>query len=91
MFVVSGLSNDFFRSYLSNRSQFISLCNTKSHEEEIIYVVLQGSVVGPVVFNLYLNNVVNVSNKFNYVFADDIKILFSYKTTNNVENIVNIE
>ena len=42
-------------------------------------------------FNLYINDVVNVWNKFKYVLFADDTILISCKTTNNVENIVNVE
>ena len=78
----------FLRSHISIRSQCVSLCNVQSHEES----VPQGSVLGLIHFNLYINNFVNVSNKFQYVlFANDTNILFSCETINNVEDLLNIE
>ena len=59
---VRDMSGDFLRSYLSNRSQFVSLGNMKSHEKGIVCGVTQGSVLGPVLLNLYINDIVNVSN-----------------------------
>ena len=63
---------------LSSRSQFVSLSNIKSHKKGIVCGKPQGVVLGPVLFNLYINDIVNVLNKFKYVlFADDTKILYS--------------
>ena len=82
----------FLGSYTSNRSQFVPLCNKKSIEDEIICTVPQGSVFGLILFNLYINDIVNGWNTVKYVlFADDTNILLWCKTTNNIENIVNIE
>ena len=48
--------------------------------------------IGPIMFHLYINDNVNISDKFKYVlFADETNIFFSWETTNNVENIDNIE
>ena len=89
---VRGVSGEFLRSYLSNRSQFVSLGNMRSHKKSIVCGVPQGSVLGPVLFNLYINDIVNVSNKFKYVlFADDTNILYSGEESETVENIVNKE
>ena len=57
----------------------------------IICSVPERLVIGPILFSLYIDDTVNVSNKFKYVFAEETIILFSCKTTNNVENIINIE
>ena len=54
---------DFMRSYQCNRSHFVSLGNMNSDEKGIVYGVPQGSVLGPFFFSLYMNSIVNVSNK----------------------------
>ena len=52
----------------------------------------QESVLGPILINLYINDIVNVSAKHKFVlFADDTNILYSSKEIENVENTVNIE
>ena len=54
--------------------------------------VLQGSVFELFLFNLFINDIINISNKFKYMLlADDTNMLCSMKTADNVENIVNIE
>ena len=68
------MSGDFLRSYLLNRSQFVFLNNVRSHEQEIVYDVPQGSVLGPILFNIYVNDIVHVHDKFKFVlFADNTK------------------
>ena len=45
---VRGVSGEFLRSYLSNRSQFVPLGNMRSHKKSIVCGEPQGSVLGPV-------------------------------------------
>ena len=53
---VRGLSKDWFQSYLKNRKQFVSVNNSTSNTKEITTSVPQGSVLGPLLFPLYINN-----------------------------------
>ena len=87
-----GVSGDFLRSYISDRSQYVSIYNSNSSVNNVMCGVPQGSVLGPILFNLYINDIVNVSDKLRFVwFADDTNILYSSKEIENVENTVNIE
>ena len=47
-----GIAKEWFLSYLSNRRQFTSIGNTNSEEETISCAVPQGSVLGPLIFNV---------------------------------------
>ena len=69
---IKGTALKWFESYLSNRSQYVIYDNTKSQQSPLFTGVPQGSVLGPLLFLIYMNDVSNASDKFNSVlFADD--------------------
>ena len=70
------VSNDWFKSYLSNHSQYVSINGYYSGLPTINCGVPQGSVLGPLLFLLYINDL-NQTTKFCKVhhFADDTNLL----------------
>ena len=56
MIGIRGISNNLFNSYLSNRKQFVAINGCDSELAEINYGVTLGSVLGPLLFLLYINN-----------------------------------
>ena len=73
---IRGVSNDWFKSYLSNRSQYVSINGYETGLATINCGVPQGSVQGPLLFLLYINDL-NQAIKFCKVhhFADDTNLL----------------
>ena len=55
---IYGVSGEFLRSCLSNRSQFVSLHNVDSPRENSVCGVPQESVLGLILFNLYIRDIV---------------------------------
>ena len=69
---IRGAPLDFFKSYLCNRKQYVHCNNTSSYTTTIDYGVPQGSVLGPLLFIIYVNDIVNaVDGKMIRLFADD--------------------
>ena len=59
---IRGNSFKWFQSYLSNRSQYVMYDNQKSKTQYINCGVPQGSILGPLLFIIYMNDICNVSN-----------------------------
>ena len=73
---ITGTANDWFQSYLSNRQQFVHFENTKSNMMQISTGVPQGSILGPLLFLIYMNDIHEASNKFHSVlYADDTSLI----------------
>ena len=74
---VQNTSLNLFKSYLSERSQFVSIGGMSSPIRTINMGVPQGSILGPLLFIIYINDLHMASDKFNYinVYADDITLI----------------
>ena len=81
---------EWFKNYLNNRNQYVSHNNCKSDLKYIVCGVPQGSILGPLLFILYVNDIIYTSNVLDCVlFADDTTILYSHKDMNSKINIIN--
>ena len=82
---IRGLANDWICSYLNNRSQFVSYDGINSDKQIIKCGVPQGSILGPLLFLVYINDLASVSNQlFMYMFADDTNV---FAVDNNIQTL----
>ena len=89
---IRGVSQQWLRSYLSNRFQYVEINKTKSHFRRVTCGVPQGSVLGPKLFILYLNDICTVSTKLKFVmFADDTNVYCSGEDLKEVLRTVEVE
>ena len=77
---IRGIANDWFRSYLTARKQRVKLDGEKSNYLDITCGVPQGSILGPLLFLLYINDMNKaVKNSIIHHFADDTNLLCKEK------------
>ena len=89
---VRGIALEWFRSYLNNRKQCVDINGSRSSLRTITCGVPQGSILGPLLFILYMNDIVRVSTIMKFVlFADDTNLLLHDTNLNNLIVNANIE
>ena len=71
---IRGVPNYWFANYLSNRKQFTEINNCKSALTNVSTGVPQGSILGPILFLLYINDIHNCTLLNLLSFADDTTI-----------------
>lgn len=75
-----GVFLDLLRSYLQFRSQIVVIDNKISASKPLNSGVPQGSILGPLLFILYINDIVNISTSAKFViYADDTTLFFTAK------------
>ena len=81
----------WFSSYLSKRKQFVSVNGSTSDYLEVSCGVPQGSVLGPLLFLIHINDLPSVSKVLSfYVFADDTNIFNCSRDLTTLQKLMNL-
>ena len=89
---IRGIAKEWFASYLSNRQQFVSLNNIKSDLYSVTCGIPQGSVLGPLLFLLYINDFNKCSELLDFhLFADDSNLFYKHKNLLTLQANINME
>ena len=89
---IRGLANEWFKSYLSNRKQYVSINGYDSNLADVKFGVLQGSVLGPLLFLIYINDL-NQALKFCKIrhFGDDTNLIHFSKSVYGLNKYNNLD
>ena len=91
-FSIRGVINSWFRSYLTDRKQTTEVNNVVFEAETTLCGVPEGSVLGPLLFLLYINDIYKSSSLFAfYQFADDTSIILANNNLKELEKLINRE
>ena len=86
---IRGNTLAWFHSYLCNRHQFVYYNNCSSDLYNVKCGVPQGSILGPLLFIIYMNDISNVSTESSLIlFADDTNIFYQGSDTRELQNTV---
>ena len=89
---IRGVIHEWFKDYLSNRSQSTKFQSHVSLPRPVNYGVPQGSVLGPILFLIYINDLGHVFTEFKTIlFADDATLYISGDDTNSIIHTANNE
>ena len=92
VFVDQLMTHDWLNSYLTNRSQFVSILGHESATLPQPHGVPQGSVLGPLLFLIYINDLHRaIKHSRVYHFADDTNLLNISDSPKQMQKRVNID
>ena len=89
---IRGVANLLLKSYLNDRKQYVLIDNQKSSEKIIKFGIPQGSILGPLFFLIYVNDLPSCLDTVPRFFADDTGLLIdSNNTTELLQTLTNTE
>ena len=94
---ISGNALLWFKCYLTNRKQYVQFKDSFSSYSDIRTGVPQGSILGPLLFIIYMNDIAHITNKFFFtIYADDTTLLapictFDIENRQSISQNINAE
>ena len=89
---IRGIANKWICSYLMNRYQYVNINGTNSDYMNVLCGVPPGSILGPILFILYINDMCNVSTLLQPIlFTGDTNLFYSGKDIKELCSVVSIE
>ena len=88
---IKGKTLNWFAFYLKNRVQYVDIDGSVSSPQNINISVLQGSILGPILFLWYINDLPNATELLTYLFADDTSGFLIGKNLHELVPKMNIE
>ena len=89
---IRGIALEWIKDYLLNRKQYVVYNNTKSNISSVEIGVPQGSILGPLLFIIYVNELPTISSALSCIqFADDTSIFIRGRSLPKITSILNQE
>ncbi len=93
---IKGIAHNLLESYLTGRKQYVDINDTRSDTLTLTKGILQGSILGPLLFIIDINDIAQSSDLFNFIiYADDtnlsttLEVIFSKSNRLNVNHAIN--
>ena len=89
---IRGIAHECLESYMTDRFQYVSYNGSNSSSQKINCGVPQGSILGPLLFLIYINDLSSVSKILTSIlFADDTTLIYSHKNLDSLIKTFNVE
>ena len=83
---ICGKLLSWIRGFLVGRTQHVRVGESRSDKEDVLSGIPQGSILGPILFTVFINDMPSALQSMCYIFADDTKILNKSSKMNSIQN-----